>query len=130
MPAVFNDVWELHARAYYIAQALGVLDSIHHRIFAAIHDQGRRLETLGAIRDFFVAHGVDASDFDRHAGSFSVKSGVQRSIVMQGRYGLRGVPALIVNGRYLISGSTAGSYPKVLEVADALIARERAAAGG
>ena len=130
MPAVFNEVWELHARAYYIAHALGVLDDIHLKIFAAIHDEGRRLETMDALRDFFALHGVAASDFDRHAKSFSVKSGVQRSLVMQGRYGLRGVPALIVNGRFLVSGSTAGSYPRVLEVADALIARERAAAGG
>ncbi|MCY4450736.1 MAG: thiol:disulfide interchange protein DsbA/DsbL [Immundisolibacterales bacterium] len=130
MPAVFSDVWELHARAYYIAAALGVLDEIHPRIFAAIHDEGRRLETLDAIRDFFVAHGVDASDFDKQANSFSVKSGVQRSLVMQRGYGLRGVPALIVNGRFLVSGSTAGSYPKVLEVTDALVAREHEAAGG
>ena len=130
MPAVFNDIWELHARAYYIADALGILPDIHSRIFGAIHGGGRNLATLDAVRDFFVEHGVDPADFDRHAGSFSVKSGIQRSMVMQGRYGLRGVPALIVNGKYLISGSTAGSYPMVLEVADALIARERAAAGG
>lgn len=130
MPAVFSDVWELHARAYYIAAALGVLDEIHPRIFAAIHDEGRPLETMAAVRDFFIAQGVAASDFDRHANSFSVKSGLQRSVVMQGRYGLRGVPALIVNGRFLVSGSTAGSYPKVLKVTDALIAREHEAAGG
>ena len=130
MPAVFNDVWELHARAYYIAQALGILDDVHHLVFAAIHDEGRSLASMDAIRDFFVAHGVAESDFDKHAKSFSVQSGVQRSQVMQARYGLRGVPALIVNGRFLVSGSTAGSYPRVLEVADALIAREHAATGG
>ena len=130
MPAIFNDLWDLHARAYYIAEALGILDEIHHLIFAAIHDEGRSLASMEAIRDFFVAHGVAAADFDRHAKSFSVQSGVQRSLVMQSRYGLRGVPAVIVNGRYLVSGATAGSYPKVLEVADALIARERADAGG
>ena len=130
MPAIFDDVWELHARAYYIAQALGVLDDIHERIFAAIHDEGRSLTTMDAIRAFFVEHGVAGGDFDKHARSFSVQSGVQRSLVMQGRYGLRGVPALIVNGRFLVSGATAGSYPKIFEVADALIAREHAAAGG
>ena len=130
MPAIFNDIWDLHARAYYIAEALGILDEIHHLIFAAIHDEGRSLASIEAIRDFFVAHGVAAADFDRHAKSFSVQSGIQRSLVMQGRYGLRGVPALIVNGRFLVSGATAGSYPKVLEVADVLIAREHAEAGG
>ena len=130
MPAIFNDLWDLHARAYYIAEALGVLDEIHHLIFAAIHGEGRSLASMEAIRDFFVAHGVAAADFDRHAKSFSVQSGLQRSLVMQSRYGLRGVPALIVNGRFLVSGTTAGSYPNVLEVADALIAREHAKAGG
>lgn len=130
MPAVFNDVWEYHARAYYIANALGILEDIHPRIFAAIHDEGRSLSTMDAIRGFFIEQGVDGSDFDRHARSFSVQSGIQRSLVMQGRYGIRGVPALIVNGRFLVSGATAGDYPNVLKVADVLIAREHAAAGG
>ena len=130
MPAIFNDLWDTHARAYYIAEALGILDEIHPLIFAAIHDEGRNLASLEAIREFFAAHGVEAADFDRHAKSFSVQSGVQRSLVMQGRYGIRGVPALIVNGRFLVSGATAGSYPKVLEVADTLVAREHAGAGG
>ena len=130
MPAIFSERWEVHARAYYIAASLGILDEIHHRIFAAIHDEGRGLPTLEAVRAFFVEQGVGGSDFDRHARSFTVTSGVQRSLVMQQRYGLRGVPAVIVNGRYLVSGTTAGDYPTVLEVVDALIGRERAAAGG
>ena len=130
MPAIFNDTWELHARAYYTALALGVLDEIHPLVFAAIHREGRSLATPEAIRGFFVEQGVDPGDFDRHSGSFTVESGVKRSLLMQRGYGLRGVPAVIVNGRYLVSGSTAGSYPKVLEVVDALVAREWAAAGG
>lgn len=129
MPAIFGEAWELHARAYYIAASLGVLDDLHQEIFAAIHNEGRRLASMDAVRAFFAEHGVAGSDFDEHARSFSVQSGVQRSLVMQARYGLRGVPALIVNGRFLVSGSTAGNLPKVLEVADALIAREHAAAG-
>lgn len=130
MPAIFNDRWEVHARAYYIAAALGVLDDIHPRIFAAIHDEGRGLPTLEAVRAFFIEQGVSGNEFDRHARSFTVTSGIQRSFVMQQRYGLRGVPAVVVNGRYVVSGSTAGDYPTVLEVVDALIGRERASAGG
>lgn len=130
MPAIFDDVWELHARAYYTAEALGILDDIHEEIFSAIHNEGRSLGTIDDIRAFFVERGVSEGDFDKHARSFSVQSGLQRSLVMQGRYALRGVPALIVNGRFLVSGATAGSYPKLFEVVDALIAREHAAAGG
>ena len=57
MPAIFDEVWELHARAYYIADALGVLDDLHREIFAAMHDGGRSLATMDAIRAFFVEHG-------------------------------------------------------------------------
>ena len=130
LPAIFNDQWEVHARAYYIAAALGILDDVHPRIFAAIHEQGRVLPTLEAIRGFFTEHGVSGDDFDRHSRSFTVSSGIQRSLVMQQKYGLRGVPAVVVNGKFLVSGSTAGDYPTVLEVVDALVAREHAAAGG
>ena len=130
LPAIFNDRWEIHAHAYYTAASLGILDELHPRIFTAIHGEGRRLATMDALRDFFVEHGVSESDFDRHSRSFTVTSGLQRSLVMQGRYRLQGVPAVVVNGKFLVSAQTAGGYPEVLEVVDALVARERAAAGG
>ena len=126
MPAIFDNRWELHARAYYTALSLGILDDLHPRLFAAIHDEGRRLATPDAVRSFFLEHGVSPEAFDKHFGSFTVASGVQRSLVMQGRYGIRGVPAVIVNGKYLVSGTTAGSAGDVLRVVDALVAREHA----
>ncbi len=132
MPAIFSEQGKVHARAWYTALALGVADDIHPRIFDAIHRQGRRLATWDAVRELFLEHGVDADDFDRHARSFTVEAGLQRSLAMQTRYGVRGVPSIVVNGKYLVSGTTVGggTARKVLEVVDALVAREHAAAGG
>ena len=38
VPAVFNDVWAVHARAYYTAETLGVADKMHDPMFVAYHE--------------------------------------------------------------------------------------------
>ena len=45
---------------------------------------------------------------------------------MQQRYGVRGTPTVIVNGKYRVSGSLAGSNENVIKVVEALVERERA----
>jgi len=37
MPAVLNKSWEVHARAYFAAEALGVLDKTHQALFEELH---------------------------------------------------------------------------------------------
>ncbi len=127
MPAIFNRIWELHARAYYAAAALGVLEKTHQALFDAIHKEGRKLTDREALARFFEEHGVPRADFDKAFDSFAVDSGIRRSRVMQARYGIRGVPAVIVNGKYRVSGSLAGSYPNMIKVIEALAEREHRA---
>lgn len=128
MPAVFNELYELHAHAYYTALALGIVDQIHDRIFDAIHYEKRNLTSPAAIRDFFIEQGVSGEEFDRYAKSFTVMSGLQRSLVMQQGYGIRGVPTVVVNGKFKVSAAMAGGFEKMIEVMNELIAREHAAA--
>ena len=39
VPAVFNDIWLQYARVYYTLEALGLVDKLHHEVFAAVHNQ-------------------------------------------------------------------------------------------
>ncbi len=125
MPAIFRKSWEVHARAYYTALALGALDKTHAAIFGAIHGQNRKLESKEAIEQLFANHGISSETFRKHYDSFGVDSSVRRSKVMQERYGIRGVPTVIVNGKYRVSRSLAGSYQDVIKVINILVARER-----
>jgi len=124
MPAIFRKSWEIHARAYYISQALGTLDKTHSQMFDAIHKQKRRLNTRSSLRKFFVDQGIDGDGFDKTYASFGVESKLRQSRIMQERYGIRGVPSVIVNGKYRLSGSLAGSYENVLKVLDVLVDKE------
>ena len=125
MPAIFRPNWEIHAKAYYISHALGALDKTHNQLFAAIHQQGQLLNTKQALRKFFANQGVAEKDFNKLYDSFGVDSSLRRSKVMGARYKLRSVPSIIVNGKYRVSGSLAGSYANVMQVVDALVEIER-----
>lgn len=108
MPGVFRPSWENHARAFYTAELLGVFDKIHEPLFNAIHVKKRNTDTLDSLRDFFAEHaGVDKNEFIKTFNSFAVETRLRRAKTMGARYGVRGVPAVIVNGKYRVPGGGA-----------------------
>ncbi len=126
MPGIFRKNWIPHAKAYFTAQKLGVLDTIHTPLFDAIHKRKEKIHDDNAIKNFFVSHGVDKAEFMKAYESDEVQTKVKQAFVMGQRYKLTGVPAVIVNGKYMVSGSTAGSFENVLKVIDQLVDKERA----
>lgn len=130
MPAVLGSNWELLGRAYYAAEDLGIIDKIHEPLFQAIHEQHLPMTTDQEVINFFTAHGVKEDDIRNAMGSFSVATKVRRSKQMSERYGITGVPAIIVNGKYRTSVGQAGGNDQLLKVVDFLIMKESAAAHG
>ena len=112
----FGASWEPGARAYYAAEALGVLDKLHQPLFDAYH-QRRPLGDVDALAAFAAEHGVDAEAFRKAYTSFQTETQLRRGNQLAQRYGIRGVPAVIVNGTYEIRS------PKVFDVVDFLIAQ-------
>jgi thiol:disulfide interchange protein DsbA len=73
----------------------------------------------------FAELGVDPLAFARTYNSFGVRASTQQAEAKGRAYRSSGVPALIVNGKYRIEGSMAGSNANMLLIADYLIAKER-----
>ncbi|MCW8983512.1 MAG: thiol:disulfide interchange protein DsbA/DsbL [Gammaproteobacteria bacterium] len=122
MPAVFNNPqWRLHATAFYTAEVLGVGHKLHKPIFDAIHRQNRRLSSKEQIREIFKDNGVSEKDFDKTFKSFAVKAKVARGADLTKKFGIDGVPAVIVNGKYRVNSTLAGgSYDNLLKIVDFL----------
>lgn len=127
MPAVLSPRWEILARAFYTAELLGVHDKIHAQLFKAIHEGKQRFDNEDQLAKFFVAQGVDEKEFRDTFKSFGVAAKVNRARQMTQRYGIDGVPSLIINGKFRTSAGEAGSHENMLKVADQLIEEERAA---
>lgn len=124
LPAAFNELWSKHAKAYYTAEALGIVDKIHADFFEAIQSGKEKLDTEATLATFFAAHGVTESQFKETYNSFVVDSKMRQAPLMASRYGITGVPAIIVNGKYKTNGTLAGSHEKMIEVMDKLIKEE------
>jgi len=124
MPGILRPEWALYARAYYTAEVLGALDKIHEPLFEVIHELRQPPKDEAALKVFFMEHGVSEADFSRTFRSFAVESKVRRAQDMSNRYGARGVPTMIINGKYRTSSSVSGGPVEVLKVVDYLVDKE------
>ena len=123
-PAVFSDLWGKHAKAYFVAEALGVVDKVHADLFDAIQNKKQKLTSEDQLAKFFVAHGVDEAEFRNAYNSFLVDAKLRQAKAMAPRYGITGVPAIIINGKYKTSGPLAKSQDNMIEVMNRLIQQE------
>ena len=123
-PAVFSDLWAKHAKAFFTAEALGVGEKVHADFFDAIQNKKQKLDSEDELAKFFAAHGVKDADFKAAYSSFMVDAKMRQAETMAARYGITGVPALIVNGKYKVTATTAKSQENMLSVTNQLIQQE------
>lgn len=123
-PAAFSDLWGKHAKAYFVAEALGVVDKVHADFFDAIQNKNQKLDTEEQLAKFFADHGVGDADFRAAYNSFLVDAKLRQAAAMPARYGITGVPALVVNGKYKTNGTLAGSQEGMIDVINRLIKQE------
>ena len=126
VPAAFNPRWMLFARAYYAAEALGVVDKGHSALFDALHREKKKFSTRSDLADFWAQYGADREEFLALMDDFHLdRTKVRRAAALGYRYGLEGVPTLVIDGRWRTSPSIAGSNASTLQVADYLIEKAR-----
>jgi protein dithiol oxidoreductase (disulfide-forming) len=132
VPAALNPTWRVHAKAYYVAESLGVLDKTHRALFDAIHQGGKSLSDQASLREFFVEHGVGGAEFDAAWDSYAVEAKLRRAESLAQTAGLDGVPTMVVDGRYLTTVTLAGGREELLRVVNYLVnlARESNAKDG
>ena len=125
MPATMGGDWNTHATAFYAAQSLGSEEELHQDFFDAIHQDDRSLTDADDIAEFFSGYGVSEKEAKQALTAFSVRSEVNKANSRMREMRLMGVPALIVDGRYVVSPQSAGSLENMPQIADALIEKVR-----
>ena len=124
-PAVWRPPMDLHARAFYTAQTLDVLDTLHPALFNAMNQERKRLGSEQEIAQLFAANGVSAADFNKAWSSFGVGNQVTQAESRAKGAKITGTPEMTVAGKYRISTRKAGSQANMLKIADFLIEKER-----
>jgi protein dithiol oxidoreductase (disulfide-forming) len=129
VPMAFGGVGEVYARAYFAAEAMGVLDKTHQPMFDAIHVKQRGFRSPDDIVAFYGEQGIDTATFESTMNSFAVNAKIARTKQLVPRWGVEGTPSLIVAGKYRVIGGERGGFEGVLDTAEYLIAKERASGG-
>ena len=123
-PAVFPG-WEFGSTFYYVLDELGELERLHSSLYNAIHVQKLNLKTQQDFVTWLSLNGVDEDKANKVFKSFPVKVAVNKAKANTYKYRITGVPVFIVNGKYTVNATSAGSEEKIFEVIDYLIQKEK-----
>ena len=127
IPAMFGGPWDAHGQMFLTLEAMGVENKVHAAVFNAIQKEGKRLTDKNDMADFLATQGVDKDKFLATFDSFAIKGQIVKAKELAKKYEISGVPTMVVNGKYRFDLGTAGGPVQTLNVADQLIAKERAA---
>jgi thiol:disulfide interchange protein DsbA len=123
-PVIWNKMVETHAKIFFIAEALDKPEIIDG-VFNAIHVQQKMLASDREIIRFMKTFGVSEEQYNRLINSFGLKNNIKKADLFGEKYGIKGVPTFIVNGKYAVSGNREIGTKDLLDVVDFLIAKER-----
>jgi thiol:disulfide interchange protein DsbA len=128
IPVVFGrGSWEIYARAYVTAQMMKAPEEAHSAMMDRLWKERQIMRTMDELADFYSQFGLDRNKFLSTSESFAVDSKMRRDQQRIQEYGIRGTPALVLNGKYRISSNAAVSnFDVMLDIVDFLIEKESA----
>lgn len=116
-PAQWNATMQVHQRMSLAVQALNKSEELDAKIFHAIQEQGKSLATEEAITELMVQNGVDKAEWEKTFKGFDVNANLITANALMKAYEIEGVPAFIVNGKYLVQGTS----PRTFQVINKLL---------
>ncbi|MCH8929570.1 MAG: thiol:disulfide interchange protein DsbA/DsbL [Proteobacteria bacterium] len=127
IPANFNPMAREHSRAYYAAVQLGIAEQITIPFFREFHSNRNPLNTPDRLAKFFYRFGISEDDFLKAFNSFEVDSRVRQADKLTRRYQISGVPAVVINGKYVSGAEMTGGYENLIALMNDLAAQENSA---
>ena len=125
VPVHFRDDFEPQQRAYYVFEALNMVDALHGKLFQAIHTERQQLNTAQALAAWADKNGLPEKKFMDTYNSFGVAAKARRATQLQEAFKVQGVPALGIAGRFYTDGSLTQTMGRALQVAEYLIEEVR-----
>lgn len=126
MPALFGKLWTIHGQLFITLNTLGAEEKLHSAVFESIQQRKNLLLTPEDMAEFASQHGIDKQKFLDTYNSFGVQSQLEKDKKTLTQYGISGVPAVIVNGKYRVDLNDNVPDPKeLMNITNYLIKKER-----
>ncbi len=128
IPAILRDSWTAHARIYYTLEALGEVERLHQRVYHGYHVEELSMSKPEVMSEWAVRNGIARERWDEAYNSPAVQRKVEEAARLSRAYSIAGTPSLVVNGRYLTSGSMGESLNSTVLLLDGLVQMVRSVA--
>ena len=125
VPVALRDSWMPHAKLYYALKQMNKIDDMHNQIFEEIHLEDNRLNTEESMVEFLGKAGIDTKLFLEKYNSYGTEARIKKSSNLARKFQINSVPTIVVNGKYLTSGSYVSSYDELYSVVNLLVEREK-----
>jgi thiol:disulfide interchange protein DsbA len=131
MPAVISPNWRAHGKMYLTLEALGKAEALHRKVFDEIQLKHNALvggdddASLQAQQAYFKTQGISEADYAKAYNSFTVRTKMAQAEDLALRYRIDGVPAIIINGKYVTDLTMAGGNANLISVINDLAAAEK-----
>ena len=125
VPVSLRDTWQNHAKAYFTLKQMNLDDDLHVKLFEEIHINSQRLDTKDSLSQFVSNHGYNSKKFEELFDSFGTEIRMNKASRLAREYQISSVPTLVINGKYMTSGSYVSSYDELIDVVNLLVEKER-----
>jgi len=102
MPYKIKEMRSGIVRSFLALEMMGEEGAVGQKLFEHLHKHGQKLESLEDVADVVAAAGANRQAFMEALDSFPVNVAERRAKDLQRYAELRGVPTLVVNGKYRI----------------------------
>lgn len=120
--AVPRQDWIPYARAFYIAEVLGITEKVHSLIFRGIFVNKQPMGQKRLLKRMYTGVAeVESEKFEEVWASDEIPKLVQNAALEMSDLGITASPTLVVGGTYSITPETAGDLAYMFDVVDFLV---------
>jgi thiol:disulfide interchange protein DsbA len=121
VPAVSSDNWDHFAKLFYALEAVGQLERLHWPVYDQFHFDGIKLNEEAVMVDWVGKNKVDKDRFIAAYRSASIQAKLATARQMIQTYDIKGVPSIVVDGKYVTSARMTGGTRELMQVLGQLV---------
>ncbi len=121
VPALSSDNWDNFAKLFYTLDAMGQLGRMHWPVYDNFHFNGLKLNEEPIMAAWVAHNGLDKRQFIDIYGSPQIQAKLAAAREMMQGYGIRGVPSVVVDGKFLTSARMTGGTTELMQVVQQLV---------
>jgi len=125
VPVLSSENWEPLTKLYYALEILGELNRLHWPVYDNFHFDGVKLNDERVMADWVSRNGIDRQKFVAAYSSAEVAKRLEQSREMVKTYDVRGVPTVVIDGKYAASARLAGGTRQLAQIVDLLVKQAR-----